>query len=261
MSKLDLSTIFGIFTTLILLYVAINISGNFIDFIDLPSIIIVILGTILVTIACFSLGEFFRSLRIIFSMVATHTADPVIIAKDLMKIAEKSYKNGILTLEKEADLTKKHGDFFNNTLQIIVDGTDVKQVTDIMDQDIISMQEDHRVMISLLKKAAEIAPSMGLIGTLIGLVQMLGSLDNVSAIGPAMAVALLTTFYGAVFAFVVLFPLASKLERNTEAIILNFRIYSKVLMSIAYKQNPRQLETLLNSVLPGGQKINYYNKS
>ena len=111
----------------------------------------------------------------------------------------------------------------------------------------------------VLRKAAEFAPAMGLIGTLIGLVQMLGNLQDPSTIGPAMAVALLTTFYGAVLANMVFMPLASKLERNSAEEMLIYNLYTMGATSIGRQENPRRLEMLLNSVLPPAKRVKYFD--
>jgi chemotaxis protein MotA len=111
---------------------------------------------------------------------------------------------------------------------------------------------------SILRRAAEVAPAMGLIGTLVGLVQMLGSLDEPSKIGPAMALALLTTLYGALLANIVFGPLAAKIERNASAEALLRQIYMIGAVSMARQENPRRLEILLNSVLPPWQQIRFF---
>ena len=108
-------------------------------------------------------------------------------------------------------------------------------------------------------RAAEVSPAMGLIGTLVGLVQMLGNLDSPERIGPAMSVALLTTLYGALMANVVFLPLASKLERNATVEQLVSQIYTMGVASMGRQENPRRLEMLLNTVLPAGQQIRYFD--
>ena len=110
-----------------------------------------------------------------------------------------------------------------------------------------------------IEQAAEIAPVMGRIGTLLGLVQMLGRLDDPSSIGPAMAVALLTTFYGAVLAHVFLAPIAAKLERNSREEILVKNIYALSAASIARQENPRRLELLLNTLLPPSKRVQFFD--
>ncbi len=112
---------------------------------------------------------------------------------------------------------------------------------------------------NVLRRAAEVAPAMGLIGTLVGLVQMLANLKDPNAIGPAMAVALLTTFYGAVLAYMVFAPVAAKVDRNAADERQIQQIYMVAASSIARQENPRQLETLLNTVLPPWQRLDHYS--
>jgi len=115
-----------------------------------------------------------------------------------------------------------------------------------------------RAFSQCLRRAAEVAPAMGLIGTLVGLVQMLANLNDPSAIGPGMAVALLTTFYGAVLANMVLAPLAAKLEKRAGEESLVNEIYLMGVASIARRENPRRLEMLINTVLPPARRVSYF---
>jgi len=122
-----------------------------------------------------------------------------------------------------------------------------------------AIADRHNKGADILRRAAEVAPAMGLIGTLVGLVQMLGNLDDPSAIGPAMAVALLTTFYGAVLGNMVFAPLASKLERKSDEEALLNEIYLLGITSIARQESPRRLEVLLNTILPPANRISYFD--
>ncbi len=140
--------------------------------------------------------------------------------------------------------------FLTKAISMVADGFPVEEVERVMRREIDEMTGRHRKSASVLRKAAEIAPAMGLIGTLIGLVQMLGNLDDPSTIGPAMAVALMTTFYGAVLANMLFAPLAAKLERNSAEEALVYNVYLLAAVSIGRKENPRRLEMLLNALLP-----------
>jgi chemotaxis protein MotA len=135
----------------------------------------------------------------------------------------------------------------------------VEDAEDVMRRELGAMLGRHRKSISVLRRAAEITPAMGLIGTLIGLVQMLGRLEDPSAIGPAMAVALLTTFYGAVLAHMVLNPLASKLERNSAEEALIGQLNLVAAGSIGRQENPRRLEMMLNSLMPPARRVRFYD--
>jgi len=142
---------------------------------------------------------------------------------------------------------------------MVVAGTPGEEVESILHKEMMSTLQRHYKSANVLKKAAEFAPAMGLIGTLIGLVQMLGNLSDPASIGPAMAVALLTTFYGAVLANMVFAPLSTKLERNsTEEAMIN-NIYVMGAASIGRQENPRRLEMMLNSILPPAKRIQYFD--
>ena len=117
----------------------------------------------------------------------------------------------------------------------------------------------HEKSAGVFRKAAEVSPAMGLIGTLVGLVQMLGNLEDPSTIGPAMAVALLTTFYGAILANMVFAPLASKLERNSDEEALVQNLYLLGAVSIGRRENPRHLEAMLNSLLPPSARLQQFD--
>lgn len=123
-------------------------------------------------------------------------------------------KKGVLALQNVVG-SMQNEPFLHKGMLMVVDGTPGEEVESIMRRDLQATIQRHAKSTSVLRKMGEFAPAMGLIGTLIGLVQMLGNLDDPSTIGPSMAVALLTTFYGAVLANMVFLPLAAKLERNS----------------------------------------------
>ncbi|MBM3571532.1 MAG: flagellar motor protein MotA, partial [Alphaproteobacteria bacterium] len=166
--------------------------------------------------------------------------------------------NGILAIEKLLPQIAREP-FFHRGIRQVVDGVAAEEVEELMRQELAARLRRHQVAVSILRKSAEIAPAMGLIGTLIGLVQMLGSLNNPATIGPSMAIALLTTFYGAVMANLVFMPLAAKLERNSNEEAVIDQLYIIGAASIGRQENPRRLETLLNAVLPPAQRVRYFD--
>lgn len=256
---LDFTTIFGILIALIIIFAAINISGSIRAFIDYPSLMIVVGGTFSVTSACFSFREILSSHGIIFNSILYQLENPEEAAMRALKLAEKSRNKTLIELEKQ-DLTK-YDNFLRKGINLVVEGQSTENIEKILNQELNSALERNDKVTSILRKSAEIAPAMGLIGTLIGLVQMLGSLDDPSKIGPFMAIGLLTTFYGAALGYVVFFPLASKVEHNSreENIIAN--VYLQTVLSIARKENPRNLENIINSLLSPNNKIQYFNKN
>ena len=257
-SSIDLTTIIGLLSGFGLITSAILLGGDPGSFINPPSILIVIGGTIAVTSMCFSVKEIAQSLKVIGKTFFYASRDPSDAAIQVLQIAEMARGQGVLSLQNIMD-TLEEEPFLHKGMLLVVDGTPGEEVESIMRRDMNATLQRHRKGASILRKAAEFAPAMGLIGTLIGLVQMLGSLDDPSTIGPAMAVALLTTFYGAVLANMVFSPMASKLERNsTEEGTIN-TVYMMGASSIGRQENPRRLEMLLNCTLPPTKRIQYFD--
>ncbi|RMD86614.1 MAG: flagellar motor protein MotA, partial [Alphaproteobacteria bacterium] len=148
--------------------------------------------------------------------------------------------------------------FLSEACQLILDGSTPEEAEAILEREAHAAANRYNRSIDILRRAGEVAPAMGLIGTLIGLVQMLGSLDDPTRIGPAMAVALLTTLYGALLAHLVFLPLATKAERMATDESLLTTVYSMGVSSISRKENPRRLEMLINTVLPPAKKVMHF---
>ena len=149
--------------------------------------------------------------------------------------------------------------YLQKGIALAVDGATPEEIERVLANE-IDIVDEHRIReAAVLRRAAEVAPAMGLIGTLVGLIQMLANLDDPSSIGPAMAVALLTTFYGAVMAYMVFAPIAAKLEKNADDENLELRIYLAGAASIARLERPRTLETYLNTMLPPSKRLSIYD--
>lgn len=256
--RLDLSTVLGIVLSLALISGAISMGSGNANFLDIPSIMIVVLGTITATSIAFTGSEMRRAMKIIGQSFWRKSWDHRIMARQLLDIATLARKKGVLALNATAPELAKDK-VLARAIDLVIDGYNGEDIERILSQEIDSLVERHRRSAGILRRGAEIAPAMGLIGTLVGLVQMLSELDNPDAIGPAMALALLTTFYGAIMGLVLLNPLAAKLERNSndEASIRSLILIAAC--SIARQENPRRLEMLLNSELPPGARIKYFN--
>lgn len=255
---MDMATVLGLLVAFGLLLAAIVLGGSFMAFMNLPSLLIVVGGTFAVTSICFSIEEVVRAQRIMFKTMFHELIDVNEAANVAMELAEMARKEGVLSLQKFAPQFEANP-FLYKALILVVDGTPADEVERILQRDVDAMTARHIKSASVLRKAAEISPAMGLIGTLIGLVQMLSNLDDPSNIGPAMAVALLTTLYGAIMANMVFSPLASKLERNSEEEALLNNVYAMAAASISRQENPRRLEMLINTLLPPPQRLQYYD--
>lgn len=254
---IDISTILGVLAAFALVAAAIYLGGNVAGFIDVKSVLIVVFGTLAVTTACFSLHEIAKAPSVIVNTVFYKSDDVSEISIEAVKLAQIAKNKGLLELDKHHNITNKNT-FLKDGIQMVVDNAELEHIEKVLDYEVSAMASRHSNSVSILRKAAEVSPAMGLIGTLIGLVQMLGNLEDASTIGPSMAVALLTTFYGAVLSYMVFAPLASKLERNTKNELLVAKIYSIAVKSIVKKESPMKLEAVINSVLPPTKRIDFY---
>ncbi|NQU58592.1 MAG: MotA/TolQ/ExbB proton channel family protein [Rhodospirillales bacterium] len=257
-SAVDYATIFGLLGGFALIAMALYMGGSPKSFIDIPSILIVIGGTFAVTSICFSIGEVFRAQTVVIHALVYSTRDPVQAAIQVLALAKAARKRGVLALQ--SIIPQLNNDkFLQKGLMMIVDGMPGEEVERLLQHELRATSNRHFKSASVLRKSAEVSPAMGLIGTLIGLVQMLGNLDDPKSIGPAMAVALLTTFYGAVLSNMVFAPLASKLDRNSKEEALVNTLYLMAAASIGKQENPRRLEMLVNSLLPPNRRIRYFD--
>ena len=254
---MELTTLIGLISSLALVSTAIAIGGKLTAFVDVPSILIVLCGTLTVTLTSFSIGEVLRTVSVTGRAFASRPPAFSTLALHLVQLAQKARQpTGLLGLQKDAEAEPIL--FLRQALSLAVDGAPAETVEKILYQDTINLADRNEQALAVLKRAAEIAPSMGLIGTLIGLVQMLGTLSNPSTIGPAMAVAILTTFYGAMLAYVVLTPLSARLERTGTDDILTRKLITTGILSIIRQENPRQLELHLNTLLHPTQRISVF---
>ena len=255
--RIDVATVVGLSGGLALIFGAMFMSGSIGGFIDIPAVLIVFLGTIAVTSISFNLTDLLRSQRVVAKSVFNVSRDPAGAALGALQLAERARKDGALSLQNYLD--EGHGDpFLTRGLGLVIDGTSAGETEQVMRTEMHAIAERHNKGADILRRASEVAPAMGLIGTLVGLVQMLGNLDDPAAIGPAMAVALLTTFYGAVLGSMVLGPLAAKLERKSDEEALLNEIHLLAIISVARQEHPRRLEVLLNTILPPAKRISYF---
>lgn len=254
---LDAMTTLGLLLGFALLAAAILLGGSAAAFIDARAILIVFAGTLAVTAVSFSVHDVVRTQKIVVKSMMRGPRDATAAAYQVLGLAEQTRREGVLALQ-DVIPSLQGLPFLARGLQLAADGLPVDQVEQIMRREMQATAARHSQGVAVLYRAADVAPAMGLIGTLVGLVQMLGSLEDPATIGPSMAVALLTTFYGAVLANMVFTPLATKLEKKaTEESSLN-EVYMLGVTSIGRQENPRRLEILLNTVLPPSKRVSYF---
>ncbi len=253
----DGATVLGLAGGLLLVVAAIGLGGSAAAFFNIPGLLIVVGGTVAVTTVCFTMTDVARTIAVIGSTFIARERDPQDVAYTMLELSDFSRKHGVLRLQGQPLQRFVKEPLLFKALSMLVEGLPEKDIADILNEDLAGTTARVQRSANVLRKAAEISPAMGLIGTLIGLVQMLGNLSDPSVIGPAMAVALLTTFYGVVLANMVFNPLAAKLERNAAEEHLIGYIYTLGTLSIIRKDAPRRLEMLLNSALPPESKVRF----
>ena len=248
MSIMDIGTIFGLLGTWFLIMWAMMSGGGLGIFIDIPSMVMVGGGTITVVILCFPMQyvkSFAKTLKKGFFNKAV-SANKLI--EDLVSYAEVARRDGILSLE---NVTKDLDDtFLVNGIQMAVDGTDPELIEQIMNTELDNLVDRHDTGKAILDSMGKYAPAFGMIGTLVGLVIMLQNMDDPSKIGPGMAVALLTTMYGAVIANAFAMPLSDRLARRSAEEVMLKTITMKGVMAIQSGDNPRIVEQKLRTFLP-----------
>ncbi len=257
-ATMDLATLLGVSGAFLVIGAAMVLGGSPGSFVDLPAILIVVGGTFLVTMVSFSLPEVMHAQRVMLRAVVYHAESPRNAALRILGLADAARRNSPMRLDEELNASH-HSRFLAQAVSLVIDGFPTEEIEKLLGRERHATSERHIRSAGILRRAGEVAPAMGLIGTLVGLVQMLGNLQDPAAIGPAMAVALLTTFYGAVLANMVFHPLATKLERNSEIEAMVNQIYAIGATSISRQENPRRLEMMLNTILPPVKRVNYFD--
>lgn len=252
MKKMDMLTGIGIITGIILIIAAIVSKGSIAIFYDPASIMITVGGSFSALLIRFQLEHIKMVFTITKNAFFTEVASIGDIIAKFVHLGQKARREGLLSLED--DIEEMHDPFMQKGLRMVVDGLDAELIKDIMYIELESLENRHRLGQDMFKFWGSMAPSFGMIGTLIGLILMLVNLDDVEKIGPGMAVALLTTFYGALLANLVFIPIAGKLEMRSEAEVAVKQAVIEGVLSIQAGTNPRILQEKLVSFISTKEK-------
>ncbi|MCY7296590.1 flagellar motor protein PomA [Alteromonas sp. a30] len=242
---MDLATLIGMVGAIGFVVMAMVLGGDVGMFINGPSVLIVFGGSIFVVLSQFTLNQFFGAGKIAAKAFMFKIEAPEELIQKIVEMADAARKGGFLALE-EAEIDNA---FMQKGVDMLVDGHDLDVVRQTLAKDIAMTTERHDFGAGIFKGLGDIAPAMGMIGTLIGLVAMLSNMDDPKAIGPAMAVALLTTLYGAFFANVICLPIAAKLNVRMGEEKVNQQLVLDGIVGIADGQNPRVIEGILKNYL------------
>ena len=243
---MDLATLIGIITAFAIVVMAIMLGGDLVLFINSSSLLIVLGGTVATTFIRFPIGSVLNAFKVALNAFIHKSTPPVAIIERAVELAGIVRKEGLLSLEDQ----EVEDPFLQKGLGLCVDGHPAEFVRRLLTQDLNQNLERHEMGQKIWKAIGDAAPAMGMIGTLIGLVQMLANMDDPKSIGPAMAVALLTTLYGALVANIIALPIAEKLEVRSSEERATKSLIIETVAGIQEGVNPRVMDETLRTFLP-----------
>lgn len=252
---MDIGTIVGLVLAVFLfvfsVFIDTGISG-LIAFWNVPSVLVTIGGAFASTMISFPMSRFVNAIKVGMKVYKTVNIDEGKVIKEIIRLSNVARKEGLLALEEATEAIEDA--FLKKGILLIVDGTDPELVRNILETELGFVESRHKDVQAVWSKLGELGPAWGMIGTLIGLVNMLGNLSDPNAIGPAMAVALLTTMYGSMMANIVCIPFANKLGVNSGEEIHMKSVMIEGLLSIQAGENPRVIEEKLKAFLAPAQR-------
>ncbi|MDP8237823.1 MAG: motility protein A [Candidatus Hatepunaea meridiana] len=246
---MDIATIIGILSGLALIGYNIIAGGNLDIFIHVPSMMIVFGGAVAATLVNFPFKELVGVITVVKNAFKAEDTKELDVIMQFVELSKKARREGILAIDKE--LAQVKDAFMRVGLEMAVDGTEPETIRNVMETDLTYLNERHKRGQQIFTSLGTYAPAFGMIGTLIGLIAMLKTLDDPSNIGQGMAVALITTFYGAFIANLVFLPVAGKLRNRSEQEIVFKQMIIEGVLAIQLGEHPKNIKTkLLNFVSP-----------
>jgi len=247
---MDLASLIGIISGLGLIISAIILGGDVHNFINVPGAMIVLGGTMAATLLTFQFKDVWTAFTSAYFVFTSPNQNPQDLINTMIKLGTISRRKGLLALSD----VKTSSPFLKRVCTLIADAADEETLRSAMRTEIESMQMRHFIVQDVFKKMAMYAPSFGMLGTLIGLIQMLSLLADPANLGPAMAVALLTTFYGSLLATAIFLPIAGKLRSRTMIEVMHFEIIFQGAVSILQDNNPLSVYEKLSSFVPAKKR-------
>jgi len=244
---MDLTTVLGIGLGLVLISLSILDGSSLSTFIDVPSMLVVLGGTLAAVLVQFPAKQVFSIIPLIGVAFRGRESQARELIHEVVEFAKKARREGLLAMEQE--VAEHPNEFLRKGVQLVVDGTEPELVRSIMEIDLAAHEERHALGQEVLQAMGAYAPAFGMLGTVIGLIQMLAQLDNPEAIGPGMALALITTFYGVMLANLVFLPMAGKLRVRSQQERLERELIIEGVLSIQAGENPRIVEEKLLAFL------------
>lgn len=248
---MDISTVFGLVLATLAIIGSIMYGGPLGIFIDYPSIIVVGGGVVATTLIKWPMENVKSLVTIYMKSIMNTPIDSKAMIAELQKLAETARRESVFALEKVPVEDK----FLKKAVTLAADNRPPEVITSILSLEIAAMEDRHSKGVDILEGMGADGPAFGMIGTLIGLVQMLQNMSDPSSIGPAMAVALLTTFYGSVLANVFTIPIAAKIKQRSKQESTKMNIIVAGVLGIVAGENPRVIREKLDSFLPPKERM------
>lgn len=250
---MDIASIIGVVLAFVMMTGAVVLSGgSFSSFWDTPAIMMVFGGTLGAVMMCFSLKSILNMPRVMLKAFFNRPIDQVQIIEQMVNLSQTARREGLLALESR--LAEIANPFIRLGIQLAVDGTRPDIIEDIMRTDIDSFNRRHKEGKGVIDQVGRFGPAFGMIGTLLGLIIMLGNMSDPSAIGSGMAVALITTLYGTVLSNVMFLPMSEKLASLTKSELISREMILRGVLAIQSGENPRVIEQKLATFLPEKQR-------
>lgn len=245
---MDIASLIGVLMAFGLIVGAILMGGgSFASFFDVPSILVVVGGSVAAALICFPLKNIITAPLVAKKVFLNKAVNVTDLIEQLVSLAETARRDGLLALEGRMDDVANP--FIKLGVQMAVDGTRPEVIEDILRTEVLSVTLRHKTGKGVMDQLGRFAPAYGMIGTLMGLIMMLSNMSDPSSIGAGMAVALITTLYGAILSNVVFIPFAEKLSFLSKQEMLGMEIIIRGIMAIQSGENPRVIEQKLNTFL------------
>lgn len=253
---MDITVLIGVVVGFgMMVYGIISGQGDFATFINIPSVVITVGGALSAAITANKKNVVFGIVKVIMGAIKEPKIDYVGNLRTLVSFSEKARREGLLSLE--SSIEEIQDPFFKKAVQLVVDGTEPEVLRTMMEIEIDMATAEMMDQKGFFDSLGTFGPAFGMIGTLVGLIQMLKSLNDPSSLGPSMAVALITTLYGSILANIVGIPIAEKISKRAGDLELSKRMILEGVLSIQAGENPRVLEEKLKSYLPSAEKVKY----
>ncbi|MEA1897415.1 MAG: motility protein A [Bacteroidota bacterium] len=249
---MDLGTLLGIISGFGLVIIAMSMGGGFGAFVNAPSLMIVCGGTIGATLINYPISDILKVIKVAKNAFFSEKIKTKKIIETLIEMSKISRRDGILGLEKTLKDIKDP--FFVKGMTLMIDGIEPTKLSELLDTEVEYIEERHRLGAEIFMTMGNFAPAMGMVGTLIGLVKMLMDMSDPSSIGPSMAVALLTTFYGVILANLIFLPISGKLKTRSAKELATKQLVMSGILSVQSGDNPRMLEQKLHSFVSPNER-------